>query len=1077
MIKSLAIVGLVLVCTLCCSSLTAQTYPMNQQDPAASFSTSMFPLNYQFGWQFKANAGGINILRLGTNFPAASAATAKIATLFDASTQQVLAQVVCGPGSGWQFTDLASPVALTNGGEYIIAVFTQDNYYFANSPPTSWQPTGDIEYLSGRYSFTSNANTFPSSNLTGIFGVVDFGYVTGLTVVSNSQLPVGAETASYSTNIQAGFGSTPYTWTPVTSGLPNGLTLTQMGDEFQLTGSPAVGTSGTYNFDVTVTDAANASHTKNMSLYILPQPSAMPFTDDFSTDTGWQYEADWTRGGAQAYSATTPARTEPGTDNSPSADNNIAGHIIGNDYAPAMNSTVWLTSPPVNCLSATAVSLRYARWLGCSVGDTAKIQISNDGSTWNDIWTASGGSNTNDSAWTLMSHDITAWAAGEAVVRVRFGIGPTNTIVNTGWCIDDLELIEPAPELEVREGGLTGTIITDNETVGGLRDFGQVGISTNSTTLVISLTNNSANTITFGAWTKTGTNPAVFYVIAGPPSTLAPNANGTIEVQFHSAAIGVFTATINLPHDAAYSGSTPFEINVRAEAISIAPLIDVSDGSSLVHNESATGARDFGNTLVGSTSASTTITVSSSGALDLVVSTPALAGPDAAQFSVDLSNFSSTITPNSTTNFDISFYPTSSGTKNATISFTHNDTSVTSPFIINIIGDGVTVAPIIVVRETDVSGNILANPAPAAGVLDFGSQDVSAGATAAAIIYVENTGTAALTLGTPAFSAGATNFVLDTTGFPSSLAVGANASFSITFDPTQEGTLNAVIEFTHNDGTTGSPFVLNLTGDGVAPEVEAREGSTTGTVIASGDPAILGGGRDLGSIDVSAAPSSPVVISLRNTGSLLLILGTPTLTGTHAADFILNTTGMVSSLAVGADTIFTIAFDPTLGGIKAAQIEFTHNDPASPSPFIIPVIGTAIAPAGVQISTTSLPTGTSGVVYAATQLSAIQGTAPYAWSVYSGSLPTGLTLSAGGVVSGVPTTLTATTYNLTVRVADSSGATHERQFSIAIAAPLSAVGGSAGGGAGGCVAVGGALVFPLLLPLLIAYRRRRRDGR
>lgn len=66
--KSLTVIGLSILGLLCCGSLAAQTYPMNQQDPAASgFSTSIYPLYYRFGWRFKSNAGDINVLRLGTN--------------------------------------------------------------------------------------------------------------------------------------------------------------------------------------------------------------------------------------------------------------------------------------------------------------------------------------------------------------------------------------------------------------------------------------------------------------------------------------------------------------------------------------------------------------------------------------------------------------------------------------------------------------------------------------------------------------------------------------------------------------------------------------------------------------------------------------------------------------------------------------------------------------------------------------------------------------------------------------------------------------------------------------------------
>ena len=49
-----------------------------------------------------------------------------------------------------------------------------------------------------------------------------------------------------------------------------------------------------------------------------------------------------------------------------------------------------------------------------------------------------------------------------------------------------------------------------------------------------------------------------------------------------------------------------------------------------------------------------------------------------------------------------------------------------------------------------------------------------------------------------------------------------------------------------------------------------------------------------------------------------------------------------------------------------------------------------------------LPNGTVNVAYTQT-LNVIGGTPPYAWSVTVGTLPTGLTLSSSGVLTGTPT--------------------------------------------------------------------------
>jgi alpha-tubulin suppressor-like RCC1 family protein len=70
--------------------------------------------------------------------------------------------------------------------------------------------------------------------------------------------------------------------------------------------------------------------------------------------------------------------------------------------------------------------------------------------------------------------------------------------------------------------------------------------------------------------------------------------------------------------------------------------------------------------------------------------------------------------------------------------------------------------------------------------------------------------------------------------------------------------------------------------------------------------------------------------------------------------------------------------------------------------------------------TTTLPGGVVDQPYAAT-LSATGGTAPLTWSVTSGSLPAGLSLSASGSISGTPSALGSASFTVAVR--DSTGAT------------------------------------------------------
>ena len=94
---------------------------------------------------------------------------------------------------------------------------------------------------------------------------------------------------------------------------------------------------------------------------------------------------------------------------------------------------------------------------------------------------------------------------------------------------------------------------------------------------------------------------------------------------------------------------------------------------------------------------------------------------------------------------------------------------------------------------------------------------------------------------------------------------------------------------------------------------------------------------------------------------------------------------------------------------------------------------TTAASADLVITTTSLPNGQIGVAYSQT-LAATGGATPYTWSVYSGSLPPGLTLgSSTGVISGTPTT--SGTSNFTVRVTDSQGTPDTDDQALSITRP------------------------------------------
>jgi hypothetical protein len=93
-----------------------------------------------------------------------------------------------------------------------------------------------------------------------------------------------------------------------------------------------------------------------------------------------------------------------------------------------------------------------------------------------------------------------------------------------------------------------------------------------------------------------------------------------------------------------------------------------------------------------------------------------------------------------------------------------------------------------------------------------------------------------------------------------------------------------------------------------------------------------------------------------------------------------------------------------------------------------------INPAPLQITTTSLPTGTNGQFYAQT-LAATGGNPPYNWYLPNGALnfPPGLNFSTNGVLSGTPTTSGVFNFSVAAYVANPYQATTQ-WLSLTIAA-------------------------------------------
>jgi len=109
----------------------------------------------------------------------------------------------------------------------------------------------------------------------------------------------------------------------------------------------------------------------------------------------------------------------------------------------------------------------------------------------------------------------------------------------------------------------------------------------------------------------------------------------------------------------------------------------------------------------------------------------------------------------------------------------------------------------------------------------------------------------------------------------------------------------------------------------------------------------------------------------------------------------------------------------TSAGSPTASPSSTPTEPASSPPVATPPVATP--PAGAALRVASLPfhNGEVGIAYPPVFFRATGGTPPYQWAFSAGTLPSGLSLSSAGQVSGTPSAPGHP--SLTVRVTDSAG--------------------------------------------------------
>jgi hypothetical protein len=346
-------------------------------------------------------------------------------------------------------------------------------------------------------------------------------------------------------------------------------------------------------------------------------------------------------------------------------------------------------------------------------------------------------------------------------------------------------------------------------------------------------------------------------------------------VTFTPSSLGTADASLKVTDNASGSPHT-----VTLSGTGIAAAVSLS-GSGL----------SFGNQTVGSTSAAQTETVTNSGTANLTISAVTMGGTNTSDFAKSADTCTgATVIPNSICTVSVTFAPSATGSRNASLNFIDNANG--SPQTVNMSGTGT--APRLNLSTNSVT---------------FSNQTVGT-TSAASTVTVTNSGTASLTftsIGASGDFAVAASGTTCSTSAP--VADGGSCLIDVTFTPAANGARAGSL--TISDNASGSPHTVTLSGTG------------TGPLVSLSSPLTF-------SAQLVGTTSTSQAVTLTNTGSASLTLTAVGVTGPFAIATSGTTCSTSNPVGAGATCTVAVTFTPTAAGTAPGSLSFSDNAPNSP---------------------------------------------------------------------------------------------------------------------------------------------------
>ena len=198
-------------------------------------------------------------------------------------------------------------------------------------------------------------------------------------------------------------------------------------------------------------------------------------------------------------------------------------------------------------------------------------------------------------------------------------------------------------------------------------------VSSSSTSQSVTLTNNSSAAVNVTSVAIGGTNASDFTQTNNCVGSVASGGSCTVNITFAPAAAGRSTASLTIVTSLAANGI----------AVSLSGTGDAATRTVSL----APGSLTFAGQVVGAASASQPLTVTNTGNAALTISDVSFSGANASDYA-ETDNCVGSLAPGAACTVNVTFKPTATGTRTATLAVADNAMSPASPQTVSITGTG-----------------------------------------------------------------------------------------------------------------------------------------------------------------------------------------------------------------------------------------------------------------------------------------------------------------------------------------------------------------------------------------------------